>query len=474
MPGRRDEHGNRSCVEALACWEPTVSLTGWIAACGVLLLGAGLTSGWIKRLPITSFWLFLGAGIVAGPWFLDLVWLDFPQHPDWLAMASELALVVSLFIGGLNLRLGFRHIAWRTAWRLALPGMLLCIAGVCCAMHWIFGTSWPLALLCAAMIAPTDPVLASMVSVGDAADRDAMRGALSAEAGLNDGAALPFLILAMLMLQQPDGVSLDALGHWFATHMLWSLPAGLVIGGGIGLCLGLLGTRMKSITNDTAPSDFLALAIVMLSYAAAEWLSASDFLAAFAAGVGLRRAELMIVSRHPQQRSQDARDERQRDVHPPAEFLVDRSAGRSEQLGPAESIGLVVSDALSFGDTLERILAATLVFATGAALARHWSLQAIAVALLLFGLIRPCSVYLATIGVGVPRPRRLLMGWLGVRGIGTVNYLAYALTHGLDGNDAAMVTALAVTTVVLSVILHGATAQPLMQWRRRRLDAPRH
>ncbi|MGA0587414.1 cation:proton antiporter [Dyella sp. KRB-257] len=448
-------------------------MTAWIAACGVLLLGAGLTSGWIKRLPITSFWLFLAAGIVAGPWFLDQVWLDFPQHPDWLAMASELALLVSLFIGGLNLRMGFRHIAWRTALRLAFPGMLLCIAGVCCAMHWVFGTSWALALLCAAMIAPTDPALASMVSVDDAADRDAMRGALSAEAGLNDGAALPFLVLAMLMLEQPEGVSLHALGRWFAANILWSLPAGLVIGGGIGLCLGLVGTWMKSITNDTAPSDFLALAIVMLSYAAAEWLSGSIFLAASAAGIGLRRAELMIVSRHPHLSANDGRQEAKDDGgHPPAEFLVDRSARPSDKLGPAESIGLVVSDALSFGDTLERILAATLVFATSAALARHWSLQAIAVSLLLFALIRPCSVYLATIGSGVPRPRRLLMGWLGVRGIGTVNYLAYALTHGLDGNDAAMATSLAVTTVVLSVILHGATAQPLMQWRRRRL-APR-
>lgn len=451
-----------------------MSLTAWIAACGVLLLGAGLTSGWIRRLPITSFWLFLGAGIIAGPWFLDQVWIDFPAHPYWLAMASELALVVSLFIGGLKLRVGFDHIAWRTALRLAFPAMILCIAGVSCAMHWILGTHWALALLCAAMIAPTDPVLASIVSVGDAADRDAMRGALSAEAGLNDGAALPFLILAMLMLQQPDGVSLDALGRWFVAHIVWSLPVGVVAGGGIGFGLGLLGTRLKSITNDTAPSDFLALAIVMLAYAAAEWLSGSVFLAAFAAGVGLRRAELLIVSRHPRRGAEELRRGEHGDVHPPAEFLVERSARASEQLGPAESIGLVVSDALSFGDTLERILAVTLVFVTGAALARHWSLQAIAVSLLLFGLIRPCSVYLATMGIGVPRPRRLMMGWLGVRGIGTVNYLAYALTHGLDGNDATMATALAVTTVVLSVILHGATAQPLMQWRRRRLDARHH
>jgi NhaP-type Na+/H+ or K+/H+ antiporter len=446
-----------------------VGLTGWIAAWGVLLMLAALASGWIRRLPITSFWLFLGAGIAGGPWFMNQAWVDVTQHPNWLALASELTLVISLFIGGLKLRMGFRHPAWRTAWRLAFPAMVLCVSGVAVAMHWLFGTPWPLALLCAAMIAPTDPVLASMVSVGDATDRDAMRGGLSGEAGLNDGAALPFLILALLLMNGADATSAAALGHWFVANIVWSLPAGLAIGASMGWGLGLLGTRVKTITNDSAPSDFLAMAIVMLSYAAAESLGASTFLAAFAAGVGLRRAEMMIVLAHPPARQATQRDTAAGRKHAPAEFQLEPATVKRGKVGPAESIGMVVSDALSFGDTLERILAASLVFVTGAALARHWSLQAVAVALLLFCFIRPCSVYLATIGSGVPRPRRLLMGWLGVRGIGTINYLAYALTHGLKGDDAAMVTAVAITTVVLSVVLHGATAQPLMAWRRRRL-----
>ncbi|HET6433115.1 cation:proton antiporter [Dyella sp.] len=449
-----------------------MGLTAWIAACGVLLLLAGLATGWIRRLPITSFWIFLAAGVVGGPWFLDQVWIDFPKHPEWVALASELALVVSLFIGGLKLRVGFRHVAWRTAWRLAFPAMLLCIGGVCVAMHLLFGTPWELALLCGAMIAPTDPVLASIVAVDDASDHDAMRGALSGEAGLNDGAALPFLILALLLLDHTGSVSDGALGHWFFANIAWSLPVGVAVGGGIGWGLGLLGTRIKSLTNDTAPSDFLAMAIMMLAYAAAESLSASTFLAAFSAGVGLRHAELMIVARHPHRHGVSSGDQASPDDvgggHAPAEFLVKRGKVGDES-GPAESIGRVVFDALSFGDTLERILAAVLVFATGAAVARHWSLQAIAVALLLFVLVRPLSVYLSTVGAGIPRPRRLLMGWLGVRGIGTINYMAYALTHGLNDDESGMVTALAITTVVLSVVLHGVTARPLMRWRGRRM-----
>lgn len=445
-----------------------MSLTGWITAWGLLLACAGLSAGWIRRLPMTSFLLFLGAGIAGGPWFMDLVRMDFLTHPHWLEMASELALVASLFISGLKLRLDFRHAAWRTALRLAFPGMLLCIAGVSCAMHWIFGTSWAIALLCAAMIAPTDPVLASIVAMDDAADRDAMRGALSAEAGLNDGAALPFLMLALLLMKQPDGLAPGATVHWFATSILWSLPVGLAIGAGVGLCLGLLGTRIRSLVNDRAPSDFLALGIVMLAYAGAQWLSGSVFLAAFAAGIGLRRAEMLIVSRHPHRRAQNLGQDHGRERrHPPAEFLVHPTAKTDDKVGLAESVGRVVIDALSFGSTLEHLLAATLVFATGAVWARHWSAEAVVVAIVLFGLIRPGSVCLATIGSGVPLRRRLLMGWLGVRGIGTINYLAYALTHGLEGDDATVVAAVAMTTVALSVIVHGMTAQPLRRWRQR-------
>lgn len=447
-----------------------MSLDAWIAGFGVLLLLAALASGWIRRLPLTTFWLFLGAGVIGGPWGLDRIWLDFPGHPDWLAWATEVAMVISLFVAGLKLRMPADHPAWRTALRLALPGMLLCIAGVCLAAHIVLDMSWPLALACAAMLAPTDPVLASIVAVDSAADRDAMRGALSGEAGLNDGAAMPFLVLALSWMNDGATLSLSSLAPWFAHYVLWSLPAGLLIGGGTGWALGLLGTRTKSHTNDVAPSDFLALAIMMIAYAMAEWLSASAFLAAFAAGIGLRRAELSVVSRHPHDKARKDMEGDDDAIHPPAELLVERHAEETDELAPAESVGMVVSDALSFGGTLERMLAAALLFATGAALADHWSFQGIALALLLFAVIRPLSVYIATTGSRLPRPRRVLMGWLGVRGIGTINYLSYALTHDADGADAQVLTALAITTVAMSVVMHGATAQPLMHWRERRLE----
>ena len=138
---------------------------------------------------------------------------------------------------------------------------------------------------------------------------------------------------------------------------------------------------------------------------------------------------------------------------------------------PAESVGWVVSDALSFGDTVERLIAAGLVFLLGAALALRIDLAGLGLALALFVVIRPVAVWIATMGSGALGPRRLLFGWLGIRGIGSVNYLAYALTHGLPEPAAGRIADLAITVVVASIVLHGVTVTPLLNWRQARLDA---
>ncbi len=437
----------------------------WAAGIGALLLLMSLASGWIRRLPVTPFSLYLLAGIAAGPWPLGLVDVDVASHGAVVVRVTEMALVVSLFLAGLKLRVPFRRPAWRTALRLALPAMLLTVAGLCAVGHWVFALPWPLALLLGAIAAPTDPVLASMVAVDDARDQDALRLALSGEAGLNDGTALPFLMLALLMLHGP--VSAADAGRWALLDFGWSLLGGLGIGFALGWAVGLLGVRLKSTSRDMAPSDFLALALMALAYATAQACSASSFLAAFAAGLGLRHAEVQVVRRHPHPRLEEGRTR-----HPPAEMLVNPNRIEPDEVGnPATSAGIVVSDALSFGATLERLMAAALVLLLGAAFARYWHPAGAGLAALLFVVVRPLSVYLDTMGSGLPLSRRLLIGWLGVRGVGSLNYLAFAMTHGLKGDGAAFVAQLAVTTVVLSIIVHGISTPPLMAWRQRRLAA---
>lgn len=448
----------------------------WIGAIGGLLLLTSLLSGWIHDIPITHFAIYLLAGIAVGPWGLGLVRVDLRGHGTWLSGVTEMALVVSLFITGLKMRLGFRNPAWRDAVRLAFPAMLLTVAGVSAAAHFWLALPWSMSLLIGALVAPTDPVLASIVAIDDARDDDQMRAALSGEAGLNDGSALPFLLLALMLMASPGPLELSAVAHWLAVDVLWAFAAGLALGFGLGWVVGLLGTKLRTASKDVAPSDFLALALMALAYAGAKSLSASGFLAAFAAGLGLRSAELYVVMRHPHPRfsgSPAGGDIEQ--THPPAEVLINpNQRERDDAEQPAASVGLLVSDALSFGDTLERLIAFALVLLAGVMCARYWSLHGVILAGLLFVLIRPLSVWLALLGSSAPPARRLLVGWIGIRGIGTLNYLAYAITHGLSARDSMLAAQVALTVVVLSILLHGVTAQPLMAWRRSRINARRH
>lgn len=439
---------------------------GWTAAVGGLLLLMSLASGWIKRGPLTVFGLYLIAGVICGPWVLDLLQVNIADHADLVARITEIAMAASLFITGLKLRLPFRNPGWHMGLRLAFPAMVMTVGGVTVAAHLLTGFSWPLALAFGAIVAPTDPVLASLISVNDANDDDSLRVALSSEAGMNDGSALPILMLAMTLLASKGTFEPGMLTNWALVDILWALIGGLGIGFAMGRLVGRLAARVRSEQQDAAPNDFFALALIALSYAAAQSLDASGFLAAFAAGVGLRRAEVRVVNRHPPE------DLAEEENYPPAEILVNPNRRHDLAEGElAKSVGLVVSDALSFGDTVERLFAAAIVVALGVTLAQHWDPMGLVLAAILFIVIRPLAVWVTTLGTRSPPMHRLMIGWLGIRGIGSVNYIAYAYSHGLVGADATRMVDMALTLIVASVIIHGITVTPLLNWRQARLNA---
>lgn len=441
-----------------------MSIREWLLLAGVLLLPTSLLGGWMRRTPLTPFALYVAAGILIGPWVANAVAIDLIAHAHFLLHATEAALVVSLFIGGLKLRVLWHGAPWKAALRLAVPAMLLTIALTTVVAHALLGAAWPMALLLGAAVAPTDPVLASLVSVGDAADDDALRVTLSGEAGINDGAALPMLLLALLLHGGvPNGK--DVL-DWALRDIVWSIPAGALLGFGLARLVGSLATRLKVMSRDTAPNDLLALALIAFTYAIAQYLHASAFIAAFAAGLGLRHTEWRVVSRHP------APEVEQEPVHPPAELLVNPHRRDPEDVSqPAASIGMVISDALTFGDAFERLTAAALLVLLGVAFASYVSVQGLLLAALLFFVIRPVSVLASTMGCGFSMPRRLILGWLGVRGIGSLYYVAYATMHGLSRQEATTLAQWIVTTVVTSVALHGMSTQPIMAWRAARIAA---
>ena len=443
-----------------------MSFLGWLAFSGGLLLLMGLSSAYLRRLPISASLIYLGLGLALSPLGFGLLALDVRRTP-WLEHLTEVAVIVSLYVGGLRLRLPPRDPAWRAAYWLAGPVMLASIAGVAAVVHVGLGLGVGGSVLIGAMLAPTDPVLASSVAVAHAGDHDRMRYGLSGEAGLNDGMAFPFVVFGLAWIEH-DGAG-AWIGPWAAQRLVWAVPAGLAVGYLLGGGVGRLAIALRSRQRDAdAPSDFLALAVIALAYVAAETISAWGFLAVFGAGLGMRGAELTVVGRSPHPEvDADA------DRHPPAEELVRARAQPHELEQPAVAAGVLVAETLSFGDTVERLLEVLLVLLVGIGLATHFDPRAIGIALVLVLVVRPLATGLLLAASPADGLQRGVMGWFGVRGIGSLYYLGFALREGLAPALADQACAIVFTVVAASIVLHGVTTQPLLGWYERALERRR-
>lgn len=423
-----------------------------VLASGLVLLLVVMVSGLLRRLSVASSLMYLAVGLGVGPQGLGWLSLDLLGHARWIERFTELAVIASLFFGGLKLRLPLLHACWRSSYRLAVLAMLLSIAGAAAAAHLLLGLSWPLSLLLGAIVAPTDPVLAGMVTVDTASDRDPVRYALSGEAGLNDGMAFPFVALGLSLA---TGTAVHPMS-WTLGY-LWAIPAGFAIGFLLGYGIGLLVIRLHGRFGDTsAPGDFLALALMALAYAGAELVQALGFIAVFASGVGLRRAELVISRRSPLLAAPSM---------PADEWVDPRGVTEAELDEPAVAAGVVVAQALDFGSTVERLLEISLMILIGVALASNWTTGGVLFAMVFFVLVRPAAAWLSLHGTETSLRERALIGWLGIRGIGSVYYLAYAIGRGLPADAAQTLSDLVVTVIAVSVSVHGLTARPLLERR---------
>ncbi|MDR6959358.1 sodium:proton antiporter [Pseudomonas brassicacearum] len=438
--------------------------TVWVAVLGAVLLTLALTSSYLRWMPVTTSAMCLVLGAVIGPAGLGLLKLDLGDSSVWMEHLTEVAVVFSLFVSGLKLRLPLKDRTWRVAYGLAGPVMILTIAGLCLALHYLFGLGWGVSLLIGAMLAPTDPVLAALVQVNDARDDDRVRFGLSGEAGLNDGTAFPFVILGLLVLRN-DGSGF--LGEWALRSLLWAVPAGLLIGYWMGRGIGrlTLSMRIKNADSTLSPNDYLALALIALAYVAAEAVQGYGFLSVFAAGLGLRQAEVQSTDENS----------------PPAEHLVQPVVGheavdpQQAVLGDTESLddgqvaaGVMMGDMLAFGSLVERAMEVFLVTLLGVVVATHWDWRALAIGALLFAVIRPLSVLAMPWGRLLDGPQRLLIGWFGIRGIGSLFYLFYALNHDLQPEVARLCINLTLSVVALSILAHGLSTQPMLAWYERR------
>jgi sodium/hydrogen antiporter len=269
---------------------------------GALFVVMALATSVLQRLPLSTSLLYLATGYAVGPAGLGLLDLDPLRSSALLERITEVALIVSLFTAGLKLRLPLTtpargafpwprlHPAWRPALRLATLPMVITAALVAGSAWWLFGLPLGAAVLLGAILAPTDPVLASDVQVDDPSDRDRLRFSLTGEAGLNDGTAVPLVMLGLGLLGLHELGPLGA--RWLAVDVLWGVLAGLLVGGLLGTAVSRLVLYLRQEHREAVGlDDFLALGLIFLAYGAALLAHGYGFLAVFAAGLALRRVE---------------------------------------------------------------------------------------------------------------------------------------------------------------------------------------
>ena len=434
----------------------------WSVIVGLLLVLMALGATVLKRLPLSTAMLYVLVGLGVGPLGLGLMAPDGRADAHLLERIAEVVVLLSLFTAGLKLSPGLRDKRWALPVRLALNSMVVTVALITGAA-WLF-LDLPLGacVLLGAILAPTDPVLASEVQLHEAGDRDKLRFALTGEGGLNDGTAFPFVMLGLGLL------GLHELGdfgwRWLAVDVVWATGAGLGVGWLLGIATGRLVLHLRRQHKEAVGSDdFLALGLIGLSYGSALLLHAYGFLAVFAAGVALRQLE-------------------QRQGGSPASLesvqqamaVSDRSIAEKVAVHPEHAPAFMAQAVLGFNEQAERIGEVAIVIAIGALLwAVKWEHAVWWFVPLLLLVIRPLAVRAGLAKSSVSRSQRWLIGWFGIRGVGSLYYLMYAVNHGIDGQLADQLIALTLSVVVTSIVVHGVSVTPLMAAYERALAAAR-
>ncbi|MCW0214430.1 MAG: cation:proton antiporter [Pseudonocardia sp.] len=407
-----------------------LDLTYGLVGVGALL--AGLLPRILAGRPLSLPIVFLGLGMAVFALVPDLPDPDPLSNPAIAEHLTEIGVIVALMGAGLKLDRPIGRRSWSSTWRLLGIAMPLTIAATALLGWWWAGLVPAAALLLGSSLAPTDPVLASDVQVGEpgghAEGEDEVRFALTSEAGLNDALAFPFVYAAIAMAAvgaDPAGW----IGEWVISDVLVKLAVGVAGGVLVGRALGFLFFRSRAdpLRLASHAEGFVALAATFLAYGLTEVAGGYGFLAVFLCARSIRATE------------------RGNDYH---QVLHD------------------------FVEQIERLLTVLLLVLFGGAVVRGllgpltWPAVAVAVAVIL--VVRPLAAGLALRGGRATGGERTAIAFFGIRGIGSFYYLAYA-TSQVPFEAADLVWATAGLVVVVSVVGHGITATPIMN----RLDRTR-
>lgn len=393
-------------------WQPVPVLL--LAFAGVLLL-AVLVSSLAHRTILSTAVLFLVAGFVLGPQTTGALELA-PDSPI-VATLAELALFAVLFTDGMRVGWSDLRSAWRLPGRALGWGLPLTLLITALLAKFLVGLDWPEALLIGAVLAPTDPVFAAAL-VGNERVPDRLRRLLNVESGVNDGLALPFVVLFLAIAAGADDLHLGELG------------LELVVGIAIGVAVPWLALRLEKLRFFSASTQYEplnAVAIGLLVLALGTVTHGNLFLAAFAAGV-------TVATAGPRQRE------------------------------AFEHFGELIAEQFK--------LAALLVF--GALISVQflgeisWTGWLFALAALLVA--RPVALAVAFLGSHLTRREQFAAMWFGPKGFASVVYGLLVLESAIPAADE--VFHLVALTVVLSILAHSSTDVLVARLFDRPVDAP--
>ena len=422
--------------------EPDTFTLGCIIV-GTLLIAKTLGGSFISRLPLSAAMLYLAVGMAIGPWGWGVLKLDAFKNVILLERLTEVALLISLFTAGMKLELPLKDKRWRIPVQLATVSMLLTVAAITAVGVWLLNLPLGAAVLLGAILAPTDPVLASDVQVADPSDRDRLRFGLTGEGGLNDGTAFPFVMLGLGLLGVHELG--DMQWRWWAIDVLWAVAGGLALGYAMGTLVGRAIIYLRTQRREALGSDeFIALGLIALTYGVALLTLTYGFLAVFAAGLALRRIDEPPAGTTSAINTElSAEDQRATGSHAPAHMM--RQVER-------------------FNSQLESFAEVAIVLAVGVLLATvKFRFEMLWFVPLLFLVIRPAAVAIGLLGTDAKPAQRRLMAWFGIRGIGSLYYLLYAINHGIRSELAQQLLSITLAVIVASVIAHGISVTPLMK-----------
>ena len=341
---------------------------------------------------------------------------------DTVEKICEFVVLISLVNAGLKIREPFKWRTWRHSFFLLAITMPLTIVAAAFIGWWVLGFGPAAAVLFGAVISPTDPVLASDLQTSRPSKEDISktRLALTSEAGINDGLAFPFVYFALTMAKQPN--NFDWLGSWFLSDVIYKTGIGVAMGLLMGwLFYQLIFTLTAKDHHSKISRGILSLALTLIPYAVTEIFGGYGFIAVFITACAFSNSERII-------KHMDS-------MH-------------------------------DFTEEIERIFVTVLFVMIGIYVCASWKqlldIKIIGAALLVLIVIRPLFGWLALIGSRLSNFERFVMSFYGIRGVGSIYYLMFAINH-FTFDEAPMLVQVTTMTITLSVIIHGISAASIQK-----------